>query len=124
MLAKMAVDVSSFANVQMAAAIVLKNEIISFGVNEHKSHPFQKRFAPNEHAIFKHAENSAIINALKRISENDLKKCTIYIARVKKDHSWGLACPCTGCQEAIHRYKIKKVFYTTDETNKYICAEI
>ncbi|MDR3503062.1 MAG: deaminase [Legionella sp.] len=121
MLSKMACDVELFGNVQIAAAIVIKNEIISFGVNEHKTHPFQKKYAPNPMALYKHAENAAIINALNRVPKNDLKKATMYIVRVKKDHSWGMACPCEGCSKAIKEYGIKKVVYTTDVTNQFEC---
>lgn len=116
------------ARAHLAAAIVINNQIVSIGVNSYKTHPFQKRYGKNSESIHIHSEISAINKALKRIDISELKNATLYIARVKKTSkeskffdSWGLARPCEGCMKAIAAFNIRKVYYTTNETNIYEC---
>ena len=110
---------------KMAAAIVYRNRVISIGMNSMKSHPLAAKFSKNEHAIFLHAEIAAIKNALREVEVDDLSKCDIYIARVKKEkpftkkYVWGLAAPRCGCRRAIAEFGLRKVVYTTNETGKY-----
>lgn len=106
---------------KMAAAIVHRNKIISVGINSMKSHPMAAKFGKNEHAIFLHAEVAAIKNALREVDVDDLSKCDIYIARVKKEKPFtkkyvsGLAKPCPGCERAIAEFGLKRVVYTCDD---------
>ncbi len=99
---------------RFAAAITLRNKIVSFGTNRKKSHPFQKKFGKNEHCIYLHAEVNAIKNALKHCSVDDLKKSTLTVLRAK-DSKRLLAKPCDGCMKAIIEFGIKTVYYTTEE---------
>lgn len=39
---------------------------------------------------------------------------TLYIARIKKDNSTGLAKPCINCMAMLKSLGIKKIVYTTD----------
>ena len=105
---------------RFAAGIVHKNEMVSIGVNQLKSHPFQAKFSKHEESIFLHAETCAIKNALRVLDLDDLKKSTLYICRVKKSDRktksfvWGISKPCAGCMKAIIQYEIKNVVYTCD----------
>jgi len=129
-LAKIAEDLDKNMNrsgARLASAIVLKNQVVSYGVNQNKSHPFQYRFSDNDDAIFLHAETDAIKNALKRIGEEDLIKATLYICRVKYDKAgknkavtWGLSRPCVGCQRAIATFGIGDVIYSDEGVGNYI----
>jgi deoxycytidylate deaminase len=120
LLTKIAEAVPPVRSAKLASAIVLKDEIVSFGFNQMKSHPFQLRYAKNTEAIYWHSENMAIFNASKKIDKADFRKATLYIARVKKPSAHnpnfihGLACPCDGCKTAIDDFKIKRVVYTKD----------
>lgn len=123
-LAVIAEDTIGASSAKLAASIVLNNKIVSIGVNSYKTHPFQKKYGKNDMAICIHSEIAAIGKALKRISIDELRRATLYIARVKQiDQSsqWGLARPCKGCQRAIAAFDIKKVYYTTDEHRRYEC---
>lgn len=106
---------------RLAACVVYKRDIVSFGVNQLKSHPFQAKFSKNEDSIFLHAETDAIKNSLKVINVDELSKSTLYVCRVKfADHkkrkfTWGLSKPCEGCSKAIASFNIKKVCYTCDD---------
>lgn len=121
-LSKIATDVYPVANARLAAALVYKNEIISLGVNQKKSHPFQVKFCRHEEAIFLHSETDAIKNALKRYSLETVSRSSLYICRVKREHDnsknmiWGLAKPCSGCQRAISSFNISTVYYTCDDS--------
>ena len=86
---------------------------------------FQKKYAPNEDAIYLHAEVSAIKNALRHIDEKVLAKSTLYICRIKRTGSrnspftWGISKPCTGCQRAIATFNIKTVVYSEEGVGTY-----
>lgn len=124
LLSKVALSVEPVASARIASCLVNRGEVISFGTNQKKTHPFQARFCKNKDAIHLHAETCAIKNALKIINQEELAKCTLYICRVKYDSSdidrkkftYGLACPCVGCQRAISTFNIKHVAYTMNDT--------
>lgn len=118
-LSKIAEDVPIAGRARIAAAIVYKNEIISIGTNQRKSHPLQAKFSRHYQAIHIHAEIDAIARAVKRIDSKRLAQSTLYVARVKLDSTagnwmWGLAKPCTGCARAIASFDIKNVVWTMD----------
>jgi len=102
----------SAGNQQLAAAVVYNGNIVAFGQNSYKTHPFQKRFAKNEESVYLHAETLAIYNALKKLTLEELAKSTLYILRLKKTGETGLAKPCPGCARCINTFNIKKVYYT------------
>lgn len=126
-LEKIAEAVDPVAQARLAAAIVYKNSIVSIGINKKKSHPFQSRFTRHPDAIMLHAENDAIINALRHISLDELAKSKLFVARVryksaetnldKSNLQRAMARPCAGCQRAIANFNIKKVCYTCDDGN-------
>lgn len=106
---------------KFAAAVVHRNRIVSIGMNSMKSHPLQAKYSKNEHAIFLHAEIAAIKNALRELDVDDISKCDLYIARVKKEKPftnkfvWGLSKPCAGCARAIAEFGLKRTIYTCDD---------
>lgn len=112
---------------KLAAALVIKRDIISVGVNTMRSHPVQKKFGKNDASIYLHAEINAIVNSLNHVDKDDLRKASLYVYRVKKDMNdpkrtyWidGLSCPCEGCMSAIDSFKIKRVVYSTDKPDVF-----
>lgn len=115
LLTKMAEAVPPVRSARLASAVVLKGDIVSFGVNQLKTHPFQAKYSKNSQALYMHSENAAILRALKKIGEDELKNSILYVARVKNPGNvWGLACPCEGCMKAIDKFKIKNVVYTNE----------
>jgi tRNA(Arg) A34 adenosine deaminase TadA len=125
LLMTMAETVEPVGDARIASAIVLKNDVISFGINKRKSHPFQKKYGKNEDAIYLHAEIDAIKNALRHIEQEELSRASLYVARVKRSKSQfvqGLAKPCAkGCCKAIAAFGIKNVYYTTNTQGIYEC---
>lgn len=126
---RQAIDTEKVSNARIAAGIAIKGTLITTGKNQRRTHPFQKQFAKNDHAIFLHAETCAISNSLNHISKDDLKKATLFIHRVKlpskdsKEYVDGLAKPCSGCMSAIATFGIKRVIYSTDENGQYEILE-
>jgi hypothetical protein len=116
----LAINPSSTNRARLAACLVYKNNIISYGINQMKSHPFQARFSRNSESIYLHAETDCIKNALRIIDINEISKSTLYICRIKycdtskKQLIWGLSKPCNGCAKAIATFNIKNVVYTCD----------
>ena len=123
---RLAQDIEPVKSSRLAACLILKNSVLGYGFSQMKSHPFQAEFAKNPEAIFLHAETDAIKNALKRASQDDVSKATLYIARAKIDHRtrkwiYGMAKPCIGCARAIATFDISNVVYTLDgEDYKYM----
>lgn len=119
-LTEVAIATPRVAAAKISAAIIYKNRIISIGVNNIKTSPFQAKYSHNKDAIHLHAETAAIKNALRHISVEVLAKCTMVVCRVKSADAtpdnfvWGLSKPCIGCQRAIAEFNIKTVYYTND----------
>jgi len=116
---KLAQAVEPVRGARIAAAVVHRGKIISYGFNHKKSHPFQAKFCKNNHAVFFHAEVHAIKNALTSVDTNDLSKCELYIVRAKRDKTnrkWisGMSKPCSGCQKCIDLFDLKSVYYSKE----------
>ena len=116
---KLAQSVEPVRGARIAAAVVRRGKVISYGYNHKKTHPFQTRFCKNPHAIFFHAEVHAIKNALKSVDVEDLSKCELYIVRAKRDKAnrkWitGMSKPCSGCQKCIDLFDLKSVYYSIE----------
>lgn len=118
-LKKITQDIECVGNQTLAACVVKRNKIMSFGHNKNKTHPLQNKFNKHPQANYLHAEIDAIKNALKRYSVDDLIGSTIYVVRTKKDGSEGLAKPCKGCMQAIESFGIAKVIYTSNIEGNY-----
>lgn len=124
LLSKVAADIVTpgKGNTRVSAAIVYRNDIVSFGASARKSHPFQARFGKNEDAVYLHAETDAIKNALKYISVEELERSTLYVCRIKfsdthkKGMIFGLSKPCPGCTRCIVNFGIQSVIYSLDNT--------
>lgn len=115
LLTKIAEAVPPVRSARLAAALVHKNEIIAFGVNKMKTHPFQKQYGKNPQAIFLHAENDCLLRAMKKVGREGIRGATLYVARVKNPGNvFGNACPCEGCRDAIETHDLGRVVYTTD----------
>lgn len=116
----LAIDVAPAARAKLAAAVVIKGEVVSWGENQIRTHPFQRRFGKNSESQYWHAETNAIYNAIKRVPVTDLTKASLYVVRVKRPHalsqSWNLALskPCRGCEFCATNFGIRRVVYSVD----------
>lgn len=115
MLREQSINNESVDGSKHAAAVVIKNKIVGVGVNSYKSHPFANKYSAREGAIYFHAETSAIYDALRYVSKDELKKATLYVARVNKNGDDAMSKPCSGCSRCIEDFGIRNVVYTTEE---------
>lgn len=116
LLEDVATGIERVSNARISSAVVYKNDIVSIGVNQNKTHPFQALHARHEESIYWHAETHAIHNALKRISSDKLSQSVLYVCRIDQAHNYCLARPCEGCIKAISKFKLKGLVYTTSNS--------
>ena len=117
---KLAQEVIPVRGARIAASVVRRGKVVSYGYNHKKSHPFQAKFCKNKDAVFFHAEVHAIKNALQIVDVDDLSKCELYIVRAKRDKNnkrWitGLSKPCSGCQKCINVFELKNIYYSEEK---------
>lgn len=113
-------DVAPVSNAKLAAAVIYRGKIVAVGTNQAKSHPFAAEYSKHPEAIYLHAETDVIYKAKKKLTENELKKSTLIIVRVKNvkgDMVFGLSKPCEGCAKCISDHEIGTVIYT-ENSNK------
>lgn len=92
-----------------------KGRVLSIGKNSYvKTHPMQFKYsklAGKEYSAYGYAFIHAEIDAINRCK--DIKKAyRILVTRVRKDGSYGMACPCKACAIAISHTPIKVVEHT------------
>ena len=118
---KIAVNVKPVRHARTASGLFYKKELVSVGICQNKSHPFQALYSKHEDAIFLHSETDCIKNALKELSLEEISKCTMCICRVKytdakkKKQIFGHSKPCIGCMKAIVTFNISNIVYSLDE---------
>lgn len=97
---------------RMAAVIMNRRRVVSYGLNSRRSHPLAKRFGRNEECFLLHAEIAALVNAREPVGG-----CDIYVARVLKSGMPAMAKPCRGCARALDAFGISGVFWTEREVS-------
>jgi len=100
---------STFTRARMGAVLIKGGRILSSGYNQTR---YSKLSARNQYESI-HAEEACIIKLLRKPNGLQmLAGATIYITRIKKDGSTGLAKPCKTCQDLINSVGIKKIVHT------------
>jgi len=92
-------------NFNHGAVIIYRGRIIGKGHNTYVNSSYIEKSSL-------HAEVSAINDALKKITKEELKKCELVIIRVNKLGECLNSKPCCNCERVINNYSIKKVFYS------------
>ena len=120
-LAKNACHYSDNHKAKLGSVIIYKNKVISVGWNlENKTNPLQKEYNrlrgyDPDASISRntlHAEFAAMIK-IKDI-DIDFNKVNLFIYRIKKDGTAGLARPCQACMGFAKDLGIKHIYYTTE----------
>jgi len=89
-------------------AVVAKgNKVLGFAPNKFRNAP-----AVDEHNVSDHAERATLRELLK--VREDLRGCTIYIARINKHGETMMSRPCVWCMLAIVEAGIKEIVYTNE----------
>jgi len=117
--AKKAALMSTFRKFHTGCVVVYKGDIISSGFNSNKTHPLQReynkeRYSEDSTPHYMHAETHALASLINDETVN-WKKVHIYIYRICKKSSSGLAKPCASCMKLIKHLGIKHIHYTTND---------
>ena len=101
---------------QMTAIIYdKKGRILSIGKNSYiKTHPMQDKYnkmAGKGYSAYGYAYLHCEIDAINRCKNLD-KAYKIRVTRVRRDGSYGMACPCKACAIAISHTPIKVIEHT------------
>lgn len=121
-LARNACYYSDFMKARLGAVLIYKGKVMSVGWNSTKTNPLQRQLnkyrgydvdASEAHNTL-HAEVACLTKA--RDLDIDWGRASIFVYRIKKDGSSGLARPCKGCQALIRSMGIKNVYYSTDSS--------
>lgn len=89
-------------------AVVAKgNKVLGFAPNKFRNAPIVDEKNASDHA------ERAILRELLKVRE-DLRGCTIYIARVGKSGETMISRPCANCMKAIIEAGIKQFVYTNE----------
>lgn len=94
------------------ALVVSGGRTLAVGVNSYTNRQGTPGVGPEHFSI--HAEAAA----LRAIPEDiDLRRATLYVARLSKGGNVALSRPCPSCQALMKERGIKKCVYTTSKEN-------
>ena len=124
-LARQACCYSDNKRTRVGCIMVYKSRVISIGYNLDKTNPLQKQynnlrgFDPNQSMVKNtvHAECYSLLQT--RNLDIDWRKVHVFVYRIKKDDSPGLARPCAACEGMLRAKGIAHVYYSTDSGYGY-----
>lgn len=91
---------------RMGAVLVSGNRVLSVGVNKNKTHPKSNNIWRTIHAE---------LDCAFGVDADDLHGTTLYVARIKKDGSFGISRPCAFCACFLRDSGIRRVYYCDGE---------
>lgn len=112
---------SDYKNYRLGCVAAIKGKVLSVGWNSNKTHPLQKFYNAsrysNNNQKYSPDKLHAEIHCLASVRNLDVNfdDVIIYVSRVKKDGSHGMARPCSACMTFIKSLGIKRICYTTDD---------
>lgn len=106
--AKIALELAAESEFDMThslcALVVSKNEVLSIGYNQSKTHPISED-TPQKQL---HAEMHAVLRCAAPEGTD------VVVARSKPSGRPGLAKPCPACEGVLRRFGVRRVFYTVN----------
>ncbi len=123
-LAKNASENSDFKQHHIGCLAVYHHKILDVSWNTNRTSPHQKQ--ANQFRILNgnnithkcHAEIE-LLNKLQRFHNLDFSKINIYLYRERNDGELALSRPCNGCYEALRKFGVKNIYYSTYGGFKY-----
>lgn len=93
---------------RLGAVLVDRKRIVAAKYNSLKTHPMMGFFYAYPYL---HAEAATIFS----YGIDNCYGSTLYVVRIKRDNSLGLAKPCSSCEKLIKLAGVKQVIYSTNE---------
>jgi len=109
-------EASTAHGVFLVGAVIAKGgRIIATGQVEKKTHPRNPKLLTGSKRKQLCAEIKALFRALKILRPDELKKCSLYVARkVRNSRNPAMAKPCIHCQAVFKEVGIKEIFFTDE----------
>lgn len=83
--------------------------VLGLGINSYKNEP---KLFPNDMLDMGEISVHAEIAAMSKVSKENLKGATVYVARKGRCEVHLLSRPCNSCYEALVEAGVKKIIYT------------
>lgn len=124
-LAKNASTFSDFKQHKLGCVLVYRGKVIAEESNTTRTNPKQKEYnrlrgfayeTPNNGQT--HAELGCLLKT-KYMTDVDWSKVSLFVYREHKNGVRGLAKPCPACRKAIIDRGIKRVYYTTEDSQVF-----
>jgi deoxycytidylate deaminase len=97
---------------RVGAVLVKGNRVLATGYNQLRGHR-SLQSAHWDNAL--HAEMHCILQALKRVSIEDIAGSTMFVSRIKRDGSTGPALPCADCFSVLQKFRVRRIIFTNVE---------
>mgnify|MGYP001600492280 CR=1 FL=1 len=94
---------------KVGSCLTKKRKIISGGYNQRKSHPFTLTLR-NKLIKGLHSEMHAVLG----VEPDNLIGTSIYVVRIRRNNSIGMAKPCGECYRLLAKVGVKQAFFTTE----------
>lgn len=102
---------------RLGCVVIYKNKVISVGWNMNKTNPLQQELNLYRGFDSTVAYNSlhAEVHALLKCKNLDIdwRRVNLFVYRIKKDGTRGIAKPCEACEALIRSMGIREVYYST-----------
>ena len=102
---------------RLGCVVIYKNKVISDGWNMNKTNPLQEELNLYRGFDSTVAYNSlhAEVHALLKCKNLDIdwRRVNLFVYRIKKDGTRGIAKPCEACEALIRSMGIREVYYST-----------
>lgn len=90
---------------KLGAVLVKGGSVINVGFNQSSTHRFARKFG-------RHYTRHAELNCILGIPRCKSTGATVYVVRIKKDGSYGMAKPCQCCEDMLKFVGVKKVYWS------------
>lgn len=95
---------------KLGAVLIKGGSVINVGFNQSSTHRFARKFG-------KYYTRHAELNCILGVPRHKTTGATIYVIRVKKDGSYGMAKPCQCCEDMLMFVGVKKVYWSDVDGN-------
>jgi deoxycytidylate deaminase len=99
----------SSGDYRLGSVVIKAGRVLAKGINRYwNSNSLSKEF-------FKFNTVHAEMDSLGKLERENIKGTILYVARVRKDGSFGCSKPCSRCQKALKALGVRKIVYSTEE---------
>lgn len=99
----------------IGAVVAIGNRIIASAACTTKTHPKNPKSLKKTRRNQLCAETLALFRASHLIDKKDFGRCTLFVARLRKNGSTSMAMPCEFCRDIMRQFGVRDVYYTNRE---------